>query len=67
MLILQINAFLEELAELYPKRVKLLKVGKTYENKDIVGVHVSFHKENSKGKRSVFIEGGIHAREWFVI
>lgn len=63
---LQINSFLKHLSEVYPKQVKLLNIGKTYENRDIIGVHVSFSKINSVGKRSIFIEGGIHAREWLV-
>lgn len=46
--------------------MKLLKIGKTYEKRDIIGVYVTFGKENRKGKNSVFVEGGIHAREWLV-
>lgn len=64
---LQINAFLKQLSETYPGKVKLLNIGKTYENRNIIGVHVTFSKRNAFVKKSVFIEGGMHAREWLVL
>ncbi|XP_077301150.1 zinc carboxypeptidase-like [Arctopsyche grandis] len=54
-----IYSWLDELAKTNPS-ITLINVGSTYEGRQIKGVKVSFNP----GKRSVFIEGGIHAREW---
>jgi len=51
---------LESLPGLYPGIVTTIIGGKSYEGRQIVGVKISF-KEGNKG---VFLEGGIHAREW---
>lgn len=51
---------LDELAAQYPDKVQVVVGGKTYEGREIKGVKVSFKKENP----GIFIEGGIHAREW---
>lgn len=51
---------LDHLAARYPDKVQIIVGGKTYEGRQIKGVKVSF-KPNNPG---VFIEGGIHAREW---
>lgn len=52
-------AWLESLAAKYPQ-VSLLDAGKTYEGRKILGIKISFKKGNS----GIFIEGGIHSREW---
>lgn len=57
--IFQIYGFLNDLAKKY-KQVKVVQGGKTYEGRNITGVHVSY----KAGNRAIFIEGGIHAREW---
>ncbi|RWS12747.1 carboxypeptidase B-like protein [Dinothrombium tinctorium] len=41
---------------------KLMKIGKTHENRPILAATIE--KENSNQKKSVLIECGIHAREW---
>ncbi|KAG5315264.1 CBPA1 carboxypeptidase, partial [Pseudoatta argentina] len=51
---------LDDLANQYPNVVQSIVGGKTYEGRKIKGVKVSF-KPNNPG---VFIESGIHAREW---
>jgi len=51
---------LDDLAKRYPDKVQTIVGGKTYEGRQIKGVKVSF-KANNPG---IFIEGGIHAREW---
>ncbi|XP_055847946.1 zinc carboxypeptidase A 1-like [Episyrphus balteatus] len=53
-------SWLESLAKAYPEKVELIVGGKSYENRQILGVKIS-HKPGNKG---IFIEGGIHAREW---
>jgi len=51
---------IDDLAKQYPHKVKVVVGGRTYENRQIKGVKVSF-KANNPG---IFLEGGIHAREW---
>lgn len=51
---------MDELAKQYPNKVKVVVGGKTYEGRQIKGVEISF-KANNPG---IFIEGGIHAKEW---
>lgn len=55
-----IYAWLDQLAAKYPKIVTVLEAGKSYEGVPIKGVKLS-RKENNT---AVFIEAGIHAREW---
>ncbi|XP_066599613.1 uncharacterized protein [Prorops nasuta] len=45
------------------KEVEVVVGGKTYEGRPIKGVKVSF----KAGNPGVFIEGGIHAREWITL
>lgn len=52
--------FLESLAARFPGIVEVVDAGRTYEGRSIKGVKVSF----KSGNKGIFIEGGIHAREW---
>lgn len=51
---------LHDLAKQYPDNVQIVIGGTTYEGRQIKGVKVSFRANNF----GIFIEGGIHAREW---
>ncbi|KAL0122841.1 hypothetical protein PUN28_007490 [Cardiocondyla obscurior] len=51
---------LDDLATQYPDKVETVVAGKTYEGRQIKGVKLSFKADNP----GIFIEGGIHAREW---
>ncbi|XP_071563448.1 zinc carboxypeptidase-like isoform X2 [Temnothorax nylanderi] len=51
---------LEELAKKYPNKVQVVVGGRTYEGREIKGVKIISGDE----KPGIFIEGGIHAREW---
>ena len=55
-----IYSWLNSLAKAYPERVEVVVGGKTFEGRPIKGVKLSF----KEGNPTVFIEGGIHAREW---
>ena len=50
----------EDLTKQYPDKVQVVDAGKTYENHQIKGVKLSFGANNP----GIFVEGGIHAREW---
>ncbi|XP_063229060.1 zinc carboxypeptidase-like [Bacillus rossius redtenbacheri] len=56
----QIHSWLRSLVTDYPDTVTLLNLGKSYEGRDILGVKVSYRS----GNPAVFVEAGIHAREW---
>lgn len=56
----EIYAWMDQLAKDHPDNVELLVGGRTYQGREIRGVKLSFGSE----KPGVFVEGGIHAREW---
>lgn len=53
-----------QLASQFPNNVRVVRGGQSFQNRDILGVHISYSPANAN--RIVFIEGGIHAREWYV-
>ncbi|KZC12084.1 PREDICTED: zinc carboxypeptidase-like [Dufourea novaeangliae] len=55
-----IYAYLDSLAKAYPDKVQVVVGGKSYEGRQIKGVKVTF----GQNKPGVFLETGIHAREW---
>jgi murein tripeptide amidase MpaA len=56
----EIYDWLDSLQVKYPDKVEVLVGGRTYQDREIKGVKMSFGPE----KPGVFVEGGIHAREW---
>ncbi|XP_064553694.1 zinc carboxypeptidase A 1-like [Drosophila montana] len=54
-------AWLQSLAKQYPQIVTLIEGGKTYQGRSILGVKIS---KSGAEKPGIFIEAGIHAREW---
>jgi len=56
-----INAWLENLAKKHPEVVTLVQLGLSTQGRPIQGVKIAFGGEN---RTTVFIESGIHAREW---
>nr|XP_023013133.1 zinc carboxypeptidase A 1-like [Leptinotarsa decemlineata] len=58
----EINQWLESLVDKYPRIVTLIKGGSSYENRDIIGVKVSYSSKNQN--KAVWIDSNIHAREW---
>lgn len=55
----EIYAYLEYLSKTYDV-VQVIDAGKTTEGRSIKGVKISYNKDNP----GIFIEAGIHAREW---
>lgn len=55
-----IHAWLEDLAVRYKNIVTVIELGQSYEGLPLKGIKLSHKKNNT----AVFIEGGIHAREW---
>lgn len=57
----QINDWLDDLATTYPDVVTPLTIGTSFEGRPIKGIKISHGGDDN---RVIFIEGGIHAREW---
>ncbi|KAF2890312.1 hypothetical protein ILUMI_15861, partial [Ignelater luminosus] len=55
-----IYSWMDFLAEKYSNVVTSMVGGRAYEGREIRGVKISF----GPGRKGVFIEGGIHVREW---
>lgn len=55
-----INAWLDDLVNAYPDIVSEIIGGVSYEGRDIKGIKIS----HGAGRRIIFLEGGIHSREW---
>lgn len=60
----EIHDWLKAKVNQYPNILELIEGGQSYEGRKILGVKLSFSKSNSN--RGIFLEGGIHAREWYV-
>lgn len=56
----KIYKWMDSTLEQYPNVTSSIYAGKTYEDRDVRGVKISY----KNGNPGVFIEGGIHAREW---
>ncbi|XP_055640704.1 zinc carboxypeptidase A 1-like [Toxorhynchites rutilus septentrionalis] len=54
-----IHKWLDKLATEYPQ-AKVIEAGRSYENRTLKGLKVSY----KPGNPGIFLEGGIHAREW---
>lgn len=52
--------WLDTIVSKYPKQATAIVAGRTYEGREIRGVKLSY----KSGNPGIFIEGGIHAREW---
>jgi murein tripeptide amidase MpaA len=58
----QINAYLDQLAKDYPDTVTLESFGQSYEKRQMNLVRIS--SGSSSSKPVIFVDAGIHAREW---
>lgn len=58
-----INGYLDGLASSYPDLVRVVTVGASYERRQMKVIRIA--DRNARGaKKSVFLDAGIHAREW---
>lgn len=56
----EMNAYLDEIAASYPSIAKVQTLGKSFEGREMKAIKLS----SGSGKPAVFVDGGIHAREW---
>lgn len=59
----EMNDYSKQLAQNYPNLVKRDVIGKSFEGREMFGMRISNATEFGK-KPIVFIEAGLHAREW---
>ncbi|CAF4587988.1 unnamed protein product [Rotaria sp. Silwood1] len=58
----QLTTWLKEIVNSHSTLATLLSIGKTYENRDIWLVKLT--SNNGQAKKKIFMDFGIHAREW---
>uniref|UniRef100_A0A1I8EX10 Peptidase_M14 domain-containing protein n=1 Tax=Wuchereria bancrofti TaxID=6293 RepID=A0A1I8EX10_WUCBA len=57
----EIVDYLRKLSRLHPNLAEIFNVTKTYEGRDLIGIKIG---SRSSFKPAIFIDAGIHAREW---
>lgn len=55
--------YMRNLTKTYPTLAKIENVGLSYENRTMYALRIS-NSTSNKTKPQIFIDGGIHAREW---
>jgi len=61
----EVNEWLDTQHALHPTRTEIFVAGQTYQGRDIRGIRI-FNPTGGQ-KQGVFIQGGIHAREWITV
>lgn len=56
----EIYAWLDDLVSAHPNVASIIYGGRSHERRSIKGIRIS----HGAGRKAVFIESGIHAREW---
>jgi len=59
----ELEEWVEYVAETYPDTTELKQIGTTENGRRILGLHMGDKNHNSE-KKKIFMECGIHAREW---
>jgi len=62
-----IYSYMDSMSSRFPDKVKVHVIGRTHEGREIRVVRIgkrNRRKRQSRSKPAIFIEGGIHAREW---
>uniref|UniRef100_A0A0R3RFF9 Peptidase_M14 domain-containing protein n=1 Tax=Elaeophora elaphi TaxID=1147741 RepID=A0A0R3RFF9_9BILA len=57
----EIVEYLETLSRLYPDLAEVFNITRTYEGRDLIGIKIGVQ---ASYKPAVFIDAGVHAREW---
>ncbi|XP_053677487.1 uncharacterized protein LOC128727583 [Anopheles nili] len=60
----EIYDYLDELAVAYNGLVRVSEIGRTHENRPIKAITISVRGDIDQTRPIVFMDGGIHAREW---
>ncbi|GMS99736.1 hypothetical protein PENTCL1PPCAC_21911 [Pristionchus entomophagus] len=62
----EIVRWLNEIAQEYPQYARVLSIGTTFEGRNIICIKIGTNTSRTD-KKVVWIDGGIHAREWGAI
>lgn len=56
-------SYLSQLVAKFPGRAKVVTAGKSYEGREITGIHI-YGNSGGGSKQAVILHGTVHAREW---
>nr|XP_017013712.2 zinc carboxypeptidase [Drosophila takahashii] len=57
------HRWMQNLVAKYPDIVSVFVAGQSYEGRELLGLKIN-HKDGRAGKQAIFLEAGMHAREW---
>lgn len=60
----EIDNWMNSMVQMHGSVVQLFEVGTSYEGRKITGLKISSSSDPSASKPAVWLDGGIHAREW---
>lgn len=60
----EINQYIDYLATTYPNIVRVQRIGRSIEGRPLKAVKISLHGRIDGSRPIIFIDAGIHAREW---
>lgn len=61
----EVQAYIENLAAEFPSSASVSTIGNTYQGRPIKIIKIQ--KDPSKPKKTIWIDGGLHAREWIAV
>uniref|UniRef100_A0A915PWD5 Peptidase M14 carboxypeptidase A domain-containing protein n=1 Tax=Setaria digitata TaxID=48799 RepID=A0A915PWD5_9BILA len=59
----KIMSYLKKISKEYPNLTEVFNITRTYEGRDLIGIKIEAEGESLQ-KPAIFIDAGIHAREW---
>lgn len=61
----EVQKYIEDLAAEFPSHASVSTIGNTYQGRPIKIIKIQ--KDPSKPKKTIWIDGGLHAREWIAV
>ena len=58
------HTHLDELVKAHPDKAETFSIGTSYKGRDLKAIRISDSVMNSKNKPMIWVDGGIHGREW---
>ena len=58
------RAYLDYLASKYPDRIEIFEIGKSFENRSLKAIKIGDTTATKGPRPAIWIQGGMHAREW---
>lgn len=62
-----IDKYIDYISQEYPDLVEIEIIGKSYENTPLRVIRIKPEEENASNIKSIWVDGGIHAREWIAV